>query len=95
MLFMVKCDANFTSGICRLFCNRQEGAPIANYWIGILIALRMPLVVLVVKKTVSFGEIFSGIFTGYCRAHLNGETTDGNVEIFGLRIRRWLKCLMA
>ena len=40
----------------------------------------VPLVVLVGKETVSFGEIFSGILQDLERATLIGETTDGNVE---------------
>ena len=40
----------------------------------------VPLVVLLGKETVSFGEIFSGILQDQERAYFIGETTDGNVE---------------
>jgi len=44
-------------------------------------SLRVPLVVLVGKGTVSFGEISSGVLKDSGRAYLIGETTDGNVEL--------------
>jgi carboxyl-terminal processing protease len=40
----------------------------------------VPLVILVGKDTVSFGEIFSGALQDQGRAKLVGQTTDGNVE---------------
>lgn len=41
----------------------------------------VPLVILISKDTVSFGEIFAGILQDIGRAYLIGETTNGNIEI--------------
>jgi len=73
--------ANFTSGKVGDFSNRQEQRPLRIIGRDINGSQDLPLVVLIGKDTVSFGEIFSGILQDIGRAHLIGETTDGNVEI--------------
>jgi len=42
---------------------------------------KVPLVVLVGKGTVSFGELFAGTLKDSGRAYIIGETTEGNVEL--------------
>lgn len=78
---MVNVIANFTSGRLGSFINRQEQRPLRVIGKNINGSQDVPLVVLVGKDTVSFGEIFSGILQDIGRAHIIGETTDGNVEI--------------
>ena len=73
--------ANFTSGNVGYFVNRDERRPLRIIGRNINGSQDVPLVVLVGKETVSFGEIFSGILQDIGRAHLIGDTTDGNVEI--------------
>ncbi len=73
--------ANFTSGEVGYFLNRQEQRSLRIIGRDINGSQDLPLVVLIGKNTVSFGEIFSGILQDIGRAHLIGETTDGNVEI--------------
>ncbi len=73
--------ANFTSGEVGYFINRQAQRPLRIVGRDVNGSQDLPLVVLIGKNTVSFGEIFSGILQDIGRAHLIGETTDGNVEI--------------
>lgn len=80
-VIMVNVIANFTSGNVGYFVNRQEERPLRIIGRNINGSQDVPLVVLVGKETVSFGEIFSGILQDIGRAYLIGETTDGNVEI--------------
>lgn len=40
----------------------------------------LPLVVIVGRETVSYGEVFSGVLQDQQRAYVIGEPTDGNVE---------------
>lgn len=73
--------ANFTSGKVGYFMNRQEQRALRIIGRDINGSQDLPLVVLIGKDTVSFGEIFSGILQDIGRARLIGETTEGNVEI--------------
>ena len=41
----------------------------------------VPLVIMVSKDTVSFGEIFAGVLKDSGRARIVGETSLGNVEV--------------
>ena len=80
-MVMVDVLSNFTSGQVGYFVNRQEQRPLRIVGRDIAGSQEVPLVVLVGKDTVSFGEIFSGILQDMDRAQLIGETTEGNVEI--------------
>ncbi len=71
----------FTHGKVGSFVNRKEEQPFRVQNRDMLGSQKVPLVVLVGKDTVSFGEIFAGILKDIGRAHLIGETTLGNVEI--------------
>ncbi len=73
--------AYFTSGVLGHFVNRQENSPLRVIGKNIKGSQKVPLVVLVGRDTVSFGEIFAGILQDTKRAFLIGEQTDGNVEI--------------
>jgi carboxyl-terminal processing protease len=71
----------FTSGRLGQFVSRDEsrtlelkGAPINN-------SQTVPLVVMVSKDTVSYGEIFAGIMRDSRDAKITGETSLGNVEV--------------
>ncbi len=72
----------FTSGSVGRFIDRDNkersfqvmGADIRG-------SLKLPLVVLVGKNTISFGEIFSGVLQDRERAYLIGDVTEGNVEL--------------
>jgi len=70
----------FTHGQVGAFVSREaerslviEARPVGN-------SQTLPLVVLVGRETISFGEIFSGVLQESGRAYLVGRTTDGNVE---------------
>ncbi len=71
----------FTHGTVGYFYNRQgrRAFNVTGHNVGG--SLKLPLVVLVGKGTVSFGEIASGILQDQGRAYVIGEDTDGNVEI--------------
>lgn len=73
--------AYFENGKLGYFFNRQGKEPLLIEGRDIAGSQKIPLVVLVGRNTVSFGEIFSGILKDTQRAFLIGETTDGNVEI--------------
>jgi carboxyl-terminal processing protease len=73
--------AFFTQGKVGSFVNRKEEQTLRIQNQDMLGSQKIPLVVLVGKDTVSFGEIFAGILKDIHRAHLIGETTEGNVEI--------------
>lgn len=78
---MINVLANFTRGRVGYFINRDEQRPLRIEGRDVNGSQDLPLVVLIGQETVSFGEIFSGILQDIGRAHLIGETTDGNVEI--------------
>jgi C-terminal peptidase prc len=70
----------FTSGVMGHFISRDEQRPLEIRLDDINGSGDIPLVVLVGKGTISYGEIFAGILKDAGRAYLIGETTDGNVE---------------
>jgi carboxyl-terminal processing protease len=70
----------FTSGILGNFVSRKERHPLKIAANPVQNSQTVPLVVLVGKDTVSFGEIFSGALQDTGRAKIVGETTLGNVE---------------
>lgn len=71
----------FENGTLGYFVSRGEREPVRVRGLNIGNSQNVPLVVLVGPGTASFGEIFSGILKDTRRAHLIGQTTDGNVEI--------------
>jgi carboxyl-terminal processing protease len=72
--------ANFTRGTVGYFVNRDGRRAFNIIGQNINGSQDVPLVVLVGRDTVSFGEIFAGILQDLGRAHIIGQTTDGNVE---------------
>ena len=73
--------SRFVSGRLGQFVTREdsrslkiEADPIAN-------SQTVPLVVVVSKDTVSYGEIFAGVLKDQGRAKITGETSLGNVEV--------------
>lgn len=71
----------FASGNLGEFTSRSESRPLTVEPDPIQNSQTVPLVVLVSKETVSFGEIFSGALRDAGRAKIVGERTLGNVEI--------------
>jgi carboxyl-terminal processing protease len=71
----------FVEGDLGEFVSRAEERPLRIHADPVGDSLTIPLVVLIGRETVSFGEIFSGLLHEMCRARLVGRTTDGNVEI--------------
>jgi carboxyl-terminal processing protease len=72
----------FTSGNVGYFFNRKG----EKRWfqvpkVDVNGSSNLPLVVLIGKNTISFGEIFAGVLQDSGRATLVGETTEGNVEL--------------
>ena len=72
--------SRFTSGTFGHFISRTSDRPFNLPAHPIHNSTSVPLVVLVGKDTVSFGEIFSGILQDIGRAKVVGDTTLGNVE---------------
>ncbi len=72
--------ANFTRGTVGYFVNRAGRRAFNIVGQDIQGSQNLPLVVLVGRDTVSFGEIFAGILQDLGRAYIVGQTTDGNVE---------------
>lgn len=70
----------FTSGTVGHFISRSRTRPLNITADPVGDSQTVPLVVLVGKDTVSFGEIFAGILQDIGRAKVVGQTTDGNVE---------------
>jgi len=70
----------FTSGTVGRFVSRAGTRPLAITPVDINNSQKVPLVVLISKDTVSYGEVFSGILQDIGRARLVGQTTPGHVE---------------
>lgn len=70
----------FTSGEVGHFISRDEQRPLEIRIEEVNNSASLPLVVLVGKNTISYGEIFAGILKDTGRAYLIGETSEGNVE---------------
>ncbi|HUV93102.1 MAG TPA: S41 family peptidase [Anaerolineales bacterium] len=73
--------AYFTSGILGHFIDRENERPLSVKGENVYGSQEIPLVVLIGRDTVSFGEVFAGILQDIGRAYLIGEQTDGNVEV--------------
>ena len=71
----------FSTGNLGGFVSRTQDRPLLIRADPVGNSLTVPLVVLIGRETVSFGEIFSGVLYDAGRARLVGRTTDGNVEI--------------
>jgi carboxyl-terminal processing protease len=71
----------FTSGTLGQFVNREESRPLRVKGYPINNSQTVPLVVMVSKDTVSYGEIFAGIMRNSREAKITGETSLGNVEV--------------
>jgi len=72
----------FTSGVLGHFVDRDQVQRsmevVGNNRYG---SSTLPLVVLIGRDTVSFGEIFSGVLRDSGKAYLIGEQTEGNIEL--------------
>jgi C-terminal peptidase prc len=71
----------FVSGTLGQFASRKDSRPLAVEADPIQNSQTVPIVVLVSKETVSFGEIFSGALRDAGRARIVGQSTLGNVEV--------------
>ncbi len=71
----------FTNGRLGEFISRDASRPLTIKANPIQNSQTVPLVVMVSKDTVSFGEIFAGIMRDARGAKVTGETSLGNVEI--------------
>ena len=74
----------FTNGPVGYFFNKGVQDTVQGAGINIAGSQNLPLVVLVGKYTVSFGEVFAGILKDLGRAYLIGERTMGNVELLSV-----------
>lgn len=70
----------FTFGTLGHFVNRTRRRPLEIVAAPINNSQKVPLVVLVGKDTVSYGEVFAGILRDVGRAKVVGQTTAGRVE---------------
>lgn len=73
--------AYFTNGPVGSLVQRQKEQPLAVTGKDIAGSQRIPLLVMIGKGTLSFGEVFAGILKDIGRADLIGEQTTGNVEV--------------
>lgn len=71
----------FIHGRLGQFVSREEARPLEIEANEIQNSQTVPLVVMVSKDTVSFGEIFAGVMKDSGRAKIVGETSLGNVEV--------------
>lgn len=71
----------FTSGRLGQFVSRSESRTLSVEANPIQNSQTVPLVVMVNKDTVSYGEIFAGIMRDSRGAKITGETSLGNVEV--------------
>jgi carboxyl-terminal processing protease len=71
----------FTSGTLGTYETRTDSFALTVEPDPIQNSQTVPLVVLVSRKTVSYGEIFSGVLKDSGRAQIVGELTLGNVEL--------------
>ena len=70
----------FTSGELGAFISRETERPLIVEANPIGNSQELPLVILVGRETMSFGEIFCGVLQESGRAQVIGRTTEGNVE---------------
>jgi C-terminal peptidase prc len=72
---------HFVSGKLGEFVSRDSSRPLEVDSNPIHNSDTVPLVIIVSKDTVSYGEIFSGVLRDAGRAKIVGETSLGNVEV--------------
>ena len=70
----------FASGTLGHFVSRTAKRPLEIAANPISNSQKVPLVILVSKETVSYGEVFSGVLQDIGRARIVGQTTAGHVE---------------
>lgn len=70
----------FTSGTLGHFVSRTTRRPLEIVAAPINNSQKVPLVILVSKNTVSYGEVFAGALRDIDRAKVVGQTTAGRVE---------------
>lgn len=70
----------FTSGTLGHFVSRTTRRPLEIVAAPINNSQKVPLVILVSKNTVSYGEVFAGALRDIGRAKVVGQTTAGRVE---------------
>ncbi len=70
----------FTSGTLGHFVSRTGRRPLEITANPVGNSQQVPLVILVSKETVSFGEVFSGVLQDVGRARVIGQATAGRVE---------------
>ena len=71
----------FIKGQLGQFVSRDSARPLEIQANEIQNSQTVPLIVMVSKDTVSFGEIFAGVMKDSGRAKIVGETSLGNVEV--------------
>jgi len=71
----------FTKGKLGEFVSRRESRALEIDADPVQNSQTVPLIVMVSKDTVSFGEIFAGVMQDSGRAKIVGETSLGNVEV--------------
>ena len=71
----------FTEGRLGQFVSRDESRALQVEAYPVNNSQTVPLVVMVSKETVSYGEIFAGIMRDSRQAKITGETSLGNVEV--------------
>ncbi|GAB4496775.1 MAG: S41 family peptidase [Anaerolineales bacterium] len=72
--------AYFMQGDAGQFISRENNRTLTIRPNDIQGTQNLPLVVIVGRETISYGEVFSGILQDQQRAYIIGEPTDGNVE---------------
>jgi len=70
----------FTSGTVGNFVSRNAKRSLEISAKPVRNSQRVPLVILIDKDTVSYGEVFAGVLQDLGRAKIVGETSRGNVE---------------
>ena len=74
----------FVNGPAGYFVNKGTQETVQGAGVDVAGSQHIPLVVLIGKNTVSFGEVFAGILKDLGRAYLIGEHTMGNVELLSV-----------
>src|SRR4030095_9213693 len=70
----------FTSGSVGDFVSRNAKRPLEISAKPVRNSQSVPLVVLIGKDTISYGEVFAGVLQDLGRAKIVGQTSKGNVE---------------
>jgi carboxyl-terminal processing protease len=81
---MLNTMSYFVNGPAGYFVNKGAQETVQGAGVDVADSQHIPLVVLIGKNTVSFGEVFAGILKDLGRAYLIGERTMGNVELLSV-----------